>query len=716
MSKYIPIYNKDNILIGKFKSNNGTGIPYTNKDVLYHKEKGYITDPFPDKRDRYPYINVIREEYKKILRDPRMFKGTETRELTTFACLLPCYNMASIMHRAVASVFAQEHPFDEVILLCMTSEDTAKAKQLKETYPAIQIVESERLDVIKARNKLLEVSTADWITFLDPDDFLSENFLSSVVNSGIKAAAYYTAIHVGLQYTDYTQCEISDYEAHDNILSHNFTTVTHRDLYKEFFKDNEGIFFAEDTLFHVNILISKYKVATIRESYYWYNQHDSYFDYTRATDSVCGVSSSTDDALQMLVRFIQMFPDMFPYTADDIIKDTGLMITADNAFILVSAFDGALNRACAESMSRETSNVIDDTYINFCVPKAEAQNVCGCIADVFWYTYPDIIYSQDKFACLISPDATDIINLMNQHKYWEAFITSVCTKRCAFLSDRNTIGLVDDDTEITPEAIKVLDTYNKFTPAHYKIYKELTRKDRGAIYVTDSCDQHCAYCKQHTDCDAIPLNEEYIDTCLEALGIPEQGQIRLTGGEIGLLTDEQLALLSSKLKDYKLLIFTNGLLFKHANLKTLFPNASFVYHWVDWKTEDIPDYVPSYSAVSIVLTKEDADKNMQLLVERVTSVKNRIIDLGPCVSKPGDIYNIPKKDSQVLLQKLSKAFEGKAFVVSDKRSTEVKSCTDCSCRYYDYKTKKVTCMYANMYTFDSCIIGFGYKIIPLGWK
>lgn len=86
------------------------------------------------------------------------------------AVIIPCYNRAALLARAVDSVLAQTTPPDEIIVVDDGSTDTT-ASLIRTRYGAkVQYIHQVNTGVSAARNNGIRAAHADWLTFLDSDD------------------------------------------------------------------------------------------------------------------------------------------------------------------------------------------------------------------------------------------------------------------------------------------------------------------------------------------------------------------------------------------------------------------------------------------------------------------------------------------------------------------------------------------------------------------
>lgn len=86
--------------------------------------------------------------------------------------VIPVYNRARVLERALASVAAQQRPADEVLVVDDGSSDesAAVAEAWSDRLPALAVLRQPNAGPGAARNRAIGRATGDWLAFLDSDD------------------------------------------------------------------------------------------------------------------------------------------------------------------------------------------------------------------------------------------------------------------------------------------------------------------------------------------------------------------------------------------------------------------------------------------------------------------------------------------------------------------------------------------------------------------
>jgi len=91
------------------------------------------------------------------------------------------FNSIRFIKPCLDSIFAQDYPAPEVIIVDNGSKDNT-VSFIKQNYPQVILIENkENLGACKARNQAIEVAKGRWILTLDCDIILKEDFLKKIM-------------------------------------------------------------------------------------------------------------------------------------------------------------------------------------------------------------------------------------------------------------------------------------------------------------------------------------------------------------------------------------------------------------------------------------------------------------------------------------------------------------------------------------------------------
>ncbi len=83
--------------------------------------------------------------------------------------VIPTYNRADALRKALESVFCQSYAANEIVVVDDGSNDDTKA-MIAEEFPGVDYYYQENQGVSSARNLGIEKSNSEWLAFLDSDD------------------------------------------------------------------------------------------------------------------------------------------------------------------------------------------------------------------------------------------------------------------------------------------------------------------------------------------------------------------------------------------------------------------------------------------------------------------------------------------------------------------------------------------------------------------
>jgi glycosyltransferase involved in cell wall biosynthesis len=99
-----------------------------------------------------------------------------------FSVIIPSYNRASILHRAIESILKQSFTDWELIIVDDGSIDSTEELVSSYKDSRIHYVFQKNKGVCAARNNGAYVSKGEFLCFLDSDDYVTENWLSDFFN------------------------------------------------------------------------------------------------------------------------------------------------------------------------------------------------------------------------------------------------------------------------------------------------------------------------------------------------------------------------------------------------------------------------------------------------------------------------------------------------------------------------------------------------------
>ena len=106
----------------------------------------------------------------------------ETKK-TLISIIVPVYNTEKYIERCLDSIMKQDYPNFEVILVNdgSTDESGIIIQKYKEKYKNISYIKQENKGVGAARNAGIKVAKGDYISFVDSDDLIMEDYCSHLL-------------------------------------------------------------------------------------------------------------------------------------------------------------------------------------------------------------------------------------------------------------------------------------------------------------------------------------------------------------------------------------------------------------------------------------------------------------------------------------------------------------------------------------------------------
>lgn len=125
---------------------------------------------------RYYQLNKDRKRRDIYCLPSQVLEEVVITPLTKVSVIIPCYNQGHYLKQAIDSALQQSHSNTEVIVVDDGSADQTAA--VSHSYAdRVKYIRVERVGLSAARNIGQQLSTGDFVVFLDADDFLYEHAL-----------------------------------------------------------------------------------------------------------------------------------------------------------------------------------------------------------------------------------------------------------------------------------------------------------------------------------------------------------------------------------------------------------------------------------------------------------------------------------------------------------------------------------------------------------
>lgn len=103
----------------------------------------------------------------------------------TLSVIVPFHNADSTIEKCVYSIIKQMPSCSELILIDDHSSDNSWkiCQTFSKRYARIFVYQNEEIGVSSARNLGISMAIGKWITFVDADDYIYQNYFSSIIKS-----------------------------------------------------------------------------------------------------------------------------------------------------------------------------------------------------------------------------------------------------------------------------------------------------------------------------------------------------------------------------------------------------------------------------------------------------------------------------------------------------------------------------------------------------
>ncbi|MBQ3422393.1 MAG: glycosyltransferase, partial [Romboutsia sp.] len=213
--------------------------------------------------------------------------NSETQYKYKFSIVTAIYNVEKYLEEAILSVVNQDIGFEENVQLILVNDGSPDksgiiCEKYKELYPNnIVYIEKENGGVSSARNEGMKYIEGKYMNFLDADDKLEINVLSTVYNFFEKIYEYTDVVSIPVHFFEVKQGEhllnykykrtrqINLSREYKNIQMFINSTFI-KSEFKDKFKFNVNMKYAEDAELVNKILLAKKTMGVVKQTKYWY--------------------------------------------------------------------------------------------------------------------------------------------------------------------------------------------------------------------------------------------------------------------------------------------------------------------------------------------------------------------------------------------------------------------------------------------------------------
>ena len=175
--------------------------------------------------------------------------------------IVPVYNNQDTIHRCLSSILNQTYRNIEIIIIDDGSTDNSFkfCHEISESDDRVKIITQKNGGVSQARLNGLHLSTGEYVSFIDSDDFINEHMFENMI-SVLKSKSY-----------DIVECGFNQI-IDDKIVpfSVNYKTYTNEDVLLNFIQNQNTYVYLWNKLYKAT-LFKNFSVFKFRysEDYYW---------------------------------------------------------------------------------------------------------------------------------------------------------------------------------------------------------------------------------------------------------------------------------------------------------------------------------------------------------------------------------------------------------------------------------------------------------------
>lgn len=199
------------------------------------------------------------------------------------SAIIPCYNAASTISRAIESVLNQTTTVDEIIVINDGSTDNSleEIQGLKKLHDSIVVIHRDNKGVCAARNAGIELAQGTYLLTLDADDYFEDSFVEKALLEFKKDKDYgaimcgYVRVVNGKKVTPYIPPQITLESCLMNNGALSCLLFKKEAVVKAGLYDEAMHLGYEDWDLNIRILKEGYRYGVVREILFNYTDTDS---------------------------------------------------------------------------------------------------------------------------------------------------------------------------------------------------------------------------------------------------------------------------------------------------------------------------------------------------------------------------------------------------------------------------------------------------------
>lgn len=245
--------------------------------------------------------------------------------------IVPAYNAEKTIKKCLQSLLDQDYQDIEILVINDGSLDSTGeiCKGYADKYEKISLWEQENKGVSYARNTGLRNCSGECVTFVDSDDYVERNYISTLLY-GMKGADLSVASSTGTACRDGKKIAAKTYEEMlfgKNYKVYGYQGYVHGKMFqKKIIEEHalsfdESIFYNEDRLFVFSYLKHISKVFYRDVLIYHYEQHDVNTSDSRGKTFHMPMLTELD-AFEKMIRQIEPSEESFFYANKDLFYAT----------------------------------------------------------------------------------------------------------------------------------------------------------------------------------------------------------------------------------------------------------------------------------------------------------------------------------------------------------------------------------------------------------